>query len=231
MKIKILSWNIWCDSHFDKIRDFLIASNADIIGLQEVSFEDTERDVVGFLKKIGYEYVTAPSAEFTDGKNRHHKLNNAIFSRFPIIESSPHLLRTEGKRGIVEAKIKIDDTILSVFSIHLKHTHQKRTELQDEQAETLVSLLPPKLGIVMGDFNSTPDGYPIQLMNQKYVNTDKTFIPTWSVYPEGCPVCKPEKIDIRLDYIFASPDIVFDSPEVGTSKGSDHLPVSVWVSL
>ena len=113
----------------------------------------------------------------------------------------------------------------------MKHTHQQRTELQDGQAEILTKLLPSKLGIVMGDFNATPESYPVQLMGREYVNTDKTLAPTWSMYPEGCPVCKPQHVDIRLDYIFVSPDIVFDSPEVGMSKGSDHLPISVVVSV
>ena len=231
MKIKILSWNIWCDCYFDKVKEFLIASNADIIGLQEVAIDDSERDVVTFLKAMGYEYVEASSAEFTDDKGVHHKLSNAIFSKFPIIESKAHKLRIDGKRGFIEAKIKIEDKVVSVFSIHLKHNHQQRTALQDEQIETVVNLLPQKLGIVMGDFNSLPTSYPIHLVEKKYVNTDKTLAPTWSMYPEGCPVCKPQKVDIRLDYIFVSPDIAFDSPEVGVSKGSDHLPVSVLVQI
>lgn len=231
MKIKILSWNIWCDSYFDKIKEFLASSNADIIGIQEVSFEDPERDIVSFLKNLGYDYVSAPSAEFTDDNNKHHRLNNAVFSKFSIVESKEHFLRIGGKRRSIEAKIQIGETVLSVFSVHLKHTHQQRTELQDEQAETLVSLLPSKLGIVMGDFNATPESYPIQIMEKTYINTDKTLTPTWSAYSEGCHICNPQNIDIRLDYIFVSPDVVFDSPEVCESKGSDHLAISVLVQV
>jgi endonuclease/exonuclease/phosphatase family metal-dependent hydrolase len=232
MKIKILSWNIWCDSYFDKVKEFLLAANAPIIALQEVSLEDKERDVVSFLKDLGYEYVSAPSAEFTAfGTNKHHKLHSAVFSKFPIIESKSFVLNTEGNRGAIEAKIKVGEKVLTVFSIHLKHTHHERTELQDNQARTVASLLPPTLGIVMGDFNALPDSYPIQLMEEKYVNTDKTNAPTWSMYIEGCGVCKNDKLDTRLDYIFVSPDIKFSSFEVGMSKGSDHLPVSIEIEL
>src|ERR1044072_6765526 len=131
MRIKILSWNIWCDGHFDKIKEFLAAANADIIGLQEVSLVDPERDVTSYLKDLGYQFASAPSVEFTDDNNRHHKLNIAIFSKFPIIESKAHRLREAGKRGIIEAKIDVHGVILTVFSIHLKHTHHKRTAMQD----------------------------------------------------------------------------------------------------
>jgi endonuclease/exonuclease/phosphatase family metal-dependent hydrolase len=231
MKIKILSWNIWCDCYFDKVKDFIAASNADIVGLQEVVLNDPERDIVTFMKGLGYEYVTVPSAEFTDDKGKHYVLNNGVFSKYPIVDSKIHLLRKEGKRGVIEAKIKIGSTILSFFSIHLKHTHLQRTELQDEQAQNLSAILPAKSGIVVGDFNSTPESHPINLMGQKYVNADKANTPTWSAYPEGCPVCKPQKIDTCLDYIFVSPDIKFDSFEVGDSKGSDHLPISLSIDL
>lgn len=39
------------------------------------------------------------------------------------------------------------------------------------------------------------------------------------------------RIDTRLDYIFVSKDFVFRSHEVGESKGSDHLPVTIAVDM
>lgn len=60
MKIKILSWNIWVHAKLVEISGLLKEANADIIGLQEVQADDPERDVIGFLKGLGYEYVFAP---------------------------------------------------------------------------------------------------------------------------------------------------------------------------
>jgi len=51
------------------------------------------------------------------------------------------------------------------------------------------------------------------------------------MYPEGCEVCKPQKLDACLDYIFVSPDLEFESAKVEMSKGSDHLPISVSVRV
>ncbi len=231
METKILSWNIWCDCYFDKVTEFITSSNPDIIALQEVTFDDPERDIVSFLKDKGYQYASAPGAEFTDSKNRHHKLNNLIFSRFPIVESKAHLLRAEGKVATVEAKIDIHGKIFSAFSVHLKHTHFERTDLQDEQARTLVNIIPTSQGIVMGDFNALPESYPVQLMLEKYRNTDPNCAPTWCMYRDGCPVCQLEEITKRLDYIFVSPDVATSKPEVGMSKGSDHLPILVTINV
>ena len=186
---------------------------------------------MSFLKGMGYEYVTSPAAEFTDDNNRHHVLNNAIFSKFPIIESKVHPLRVGKRPSAIEARIHIGDEDINVFSVHLKHSHQQFDEIQSEQINTLVKLLPNKKGIVMGDFNAVPDSTTIQTIAQKYLHTDPTFSPTWSMYPEGCPVCKPQNLDTRLDYILVSPDIEFDSFKVGTSKGSDHLPISVSIDV
>ncbi len=231
MKIKILSWNIWCSSYFDKITEFLATCDADILGLQEVSLIDPARDVVSFLKGLGYQYVTGPAAEFTDDNNQHHVLNSAIFSKFPIIESKIHPLR-EGKRpSAVEARIRIGTEEVTVFSVHLKHSHQQPDQIQSEQVTTLKGILPLKKGIVMGDFNSVPESAVVQTLTEKYVHTDPTFSPTWSMYPEGCNVCKPQSVNTRLDYILVSPDLGFDSFQVGASKGSDHLPISVLLSI
>ena len=231
MNIKILSWNIWCDCNFKEISDFLTSAKADIIGLQEVSLIDPERDVVSLLKDMGYEYVTGPAAEFTDDNNRHHILNTALFSKFPIIESKIHPLQTGKRPSAVEARIKINDTELTIFSVHLKHAHQQFDEIQYEQVKTIMGLLPQKQGIIMGDFNAIPDSTTLQTLTQNYVHTDPTFAPTWSMHPEGCPVCKPDKLDTRLDYILVSPDIQFDSFHVGRSTGSDHLPISVSIEM
>ncbi len=226
-KIKLLSWNIWYDCHFSEVVRFLDGADADIIALQEIVVNDPARDTVTYLKNKGYAGVVMPHVEFTDNNGKHVKLNLGIFSKYPIIESSERPLREGKGKGAMEAKIQIGEKVLSVFSVHLKHTHQESLPLQNEQADTLATILPLEKGIVMGDFNSVPGSYPVTKMEEKYINTDVAGLPTWSVYPEGCPVCKPQKIDTKLDYIFVSPDLKWMSFEVGSSKGSDHLLVLV----
>jgi endonuclease/exonuclease/phosphatase family metal-dependent hydrolase len=68
-------------------------------------------------------------------------------------------------------------------------------------------------------------------MQATFKDTDLTQAPTWSAYPEGCSVCQPQGINTRFDYIFASPDISFDSCVAHPLKASDHLPVSVEIDI
>lgn len=219
--MKVLSWNIWVDGYQDQIRDYLKKSNADVIALQEVIVNDSSRNIIGFLENLGYEHAYIPvwnqKGEVWSG--------SAIFSKFELDNVQKHELSKTEMRGAVSADLKINNKILHVFSTHLIHTHQKQMGIQGEQVKKLISLLPKQHTIVMGDFNSTPDSSVIKIMQKIMTDTDPSSQPTWSVYPEGCETCKPQKIDMRLDYIFVSKDIKVRAFEVGKSRGSDHLPI------
>lgn len=223
--MKILSWNIWIDCRFDEVKKFLAAADADIIGLQEVKDDDLARDVIGFLAGLGYGHVFAKTGQVWGGKTYRH--GPAVFSRLPIVASETFFIDSEDQRTAARADIDIGGKTLHVFSTHLMHTHHAESEKQQAQVAQLIEKLPAEHVIVMGDFNATPDSKTIQMMREVLVDTDPTDKPTWSVYPEGCGVCLPQKIDTRLDYIFVSKDLAFHSYEVGESKGSDHLPVMV----
>jgi endonuclease/exonuclease/phosphatase family metal-dependent hydrolase len=230
MKLKILSWNIWIDGFLEKWEDFLRTSDADIIGLQEVKDDDVERDIIAVLTKLGYNHTFARTEQVWDGKAYRH--GPAIFSKFPIITSEKIQLETgDGERAAAYAQIDANGTTLHVFSTHLIHTHQQPSEQQEAQTNKLLSKLPQKRVIVMGDFNATPESASIQAMKMMLSDTDRSSSPTWSMYPEGCGKCNPQGIDTRLDYIFVSKDIKTSLFEVGKSDGSDHLPISVVVEL
>ena len=229
MKLKILSWNIWVDGHFDKIKDFLRTADADIIGLQEVKDDDPERDVIGFLTGLGYQHVFARTEQIWDGKVYRH--GPAIFSKFPIARSERYLVDEKDQRAAACADVDVNGTILHIFSTHLVHTHQKPSEKQEAQASRLLEKVPAEHSIVMGDFNATPESKAIQKMKEVLVDTDPTSAPTWSVYPEGCEKCNPQVINTRLDYIFVSEDLKTHSFKVEESKGSDHVPISILVEV
>ncbi len=230
MQLKILSWNIWIDGHFDQIVDFLKTSDADIIGLQEVQTDDPKRDVIKYLEGLGYKYVFAPVTKEWGGKV--WKDGPAIFSRYNIIESKTHTLSEVNSRAAIQADIQVgNNKALHVFSTHLLHTHQKPDELQVMQVDSLIKVLPGDNTIVMGDFNAAPDSIAIQKMRGIMMDADPASSPTWSVYPEGCSKCIPQAINTRLDYIFTSKDIKTSSFKVENSKGSDHLPISVIVEI
>lgn len=228
MELKIVSWNIWDEGHFDEIAQFLKSSGADIIGLQEVLSFSNRIPVIEFLTSLGYEHVYAP-ARLSSGEKE--EMGNAVFSKYPIVSSRVHVLSEENRRIAVQADITVKGKIIHVFSAHLLHTHQQPSSTQELQAENLLKVLPLERVIVMGDFNATPESVAVQKMRSVLTDTDTTHTPTWSVYPEGCPVCNLQKIDARLDYIFVSTDIKIISSKVESSKGSDHLPISTIVEV
>ena len=228
-KIKVLSWNIWIDGHFDDIADFLKKTDADIIGLQEVKDNDPKLDVIGYLSELGYEYRFAPVEYSWDGQT--YIFGPAVFSKYKIESSEIFNLHDEHKRVAVRADIKVGDKVLHVFSTHLMHTHQQPSERQEAQVKNLIKAIPTDHSIVMGDFNATPESNAIQKMKEVLIDSDSNSLPTWSVYPAGCEDCNPQKIDTRLDYIFVTPDLRAHSFEVGESRASDHLPILVTVEL
>lgn len=224
MHVKILSWNIWIDGHFDEIKEFLQKSDADIIALQEVQDNDSTRQIIPYLTSLGYQYIFDTITETWDGKV--WKFGPAIFSTYPILSPKTYVLSKENKRIVVGADIQIGDKILHVFSTHLSHTHQQNSDAQKAQAVELLQHVPNDMSIVMGDFNATPESTTIQEMKKVLQDTDANNLPTWSVYPEGCFGCRPQKIDTRLDYIFTTKDIRVHSYAVEHAKASDHLPIS-----
>jgi len=133
MQVKILSWNIWIDSYFDQIKDFLKKCDADIIGLQEVREDDPSRESIKYLDSLGYKYVFAPTEKnwgkevWSDGP--------AVFTKHNIVSSNKYVL--PDNRALVQADIKIADKIIHVFSTHLTHTHQKDSDIQLQQVQNL----------------------------------------------------------------------------------------------
>lgn len=229
MQIKVLSWNIWTDGYFDQVTNFLRSAKADIIGLQEVESDETNSDTINFLEKLGYKHVFAPVKK--DWGDRIKNDGPAVFSKHKILDSQIFILSKEDSRAAVKADIQIGDKILHIFSTHLIHTHQQPSEVQEEQAQTLLKNLPAENIIVMGDFNATPESSAIKSMRKVLVDSDPLSQPTWSMYPEGCMVCNPQEVNIRLDYIFTSKDLKTSAFKVENSKGSDHLPISVIVEI
>ncbi len=240
MKLKILSWNIWCGTYLDEVIEFLKNADADIIALQEV-VEDENGNIGEIIaKELGYEYVYEAnlnmplkylSREETADK-KSIKFGNAILSKYKIVNSKIHQLTEESKKSAVEANIKIGENILNVFSIHLRHSHQKPLELQNLQTENLLKLLPKTNTIVLGDFNALPESFPVQKMKQELKDTEiNSDTPTWSVYKNGCTVCLIEEVKHKLDYIFTSKDMKVSSFEVYKTRASDHLPISVIIEI
>ena len=227
MELKILSWNIWLDGNLGNIIEFVRESDADIIGMQEV-IPEREPNILESLAALGYHHAFSTVMELRhDGK----KMGNAVFSRFPILSHDTTALSEEPRRLADHVVLDVNGESIHIFNTHIMHTHQKQSDVQDSQIEKLLSLLPETRVLVMGDFNATPESGVVRRMSEVLISTDPSNTPTWSMYPAGCHACDPQSVYTRLDYIFASRDLATHSPAVGKSDASDHLPISVTVSI
>jgi endonuclease/exonuclease/phosphatase family metal-dependent hydrolase len=231
MKVKVLSWNIWCDGDFEGVKRFLSDADADVIALQEILPNDAERDVIGFLNARGYAHAYARALDMST-KHGVFEMGNAIFSRHPIVTSETLVLSEEQRRVAVQADIEAGGMILHAFSVHLVHAHRGSvSQIQEAQARTLFSVVPREHSVVMGDFNAPPSSAAVSLMREALKDTDPLSLPTWSTNPEGCAACKPHGVDTRFDYIFTTPDIKTSGFAAHQDTSSDHLPISITLEL
>lgn len=240
MKLKLLSWNIWCGTYLDEVIKSLQTIDADIIALQEV-VEDERGNIAKIIAdRLGYEYINTADTNmplkylpgYREDNESTVRMGDAILSKYKILEHKQHRLIQGKNRTVVEANIEIKDKILNIFSVHLKHTHQKQLDLQDLQAENLLKILPEKDTILMGDFNSLPKSNVIKKISELLQNTEThSDTPTWSAYTEGCTECKVGDIIHKIDYIFTTKDIHINSFNVHDSKASDHLPISTIIEI
>lgn len=228
MTMRLLSWNIWGGLFLPVITGYLLHAKADIVALQEVEEQGEDKNTARIIAEaLGYSYVYARSMHYNtvDGKDAYR--GNAVLSKYPIVTNTTHVLSSEQTRTATQADIDIGGRTLHVLSVHLIHSHQQPSLLQEGQVASLVAASPKERTVIMGDFNSLPESKTIADIRDVFRDTDPDRIPSWCLYPDGCKVCKPEKVQWKLDYIFVSHDLKTGEFRVGESKGSDHLPVMV----
>lgn len=224
MQVSIASWNIWGGIYLPEVYKFLIKTDADIVALQEAEEMDNTNTAEVIAKSLGYHFVYTRSMEYDSDGTKSYR-GNAVLSKYPIAGSSAYTLSTEHARAAMQADIPIAGSIIHIVSVHLVHAHQQVSAVQEEQAGNLIHAVPKERTVIMGDFNALPESRTIQLMRGAFRDPDTADKPTWCLYPDGCRVCKPDKVQWKLDYMFHTPDLAVDDFAVGDSRGSDHLPI------
>lgn len=223
-QVKLLSWNIWGGKYLPEVYKFLIKTDADIVALQEAEEVDNTNTAEVIAKSLGYHCVYTRSMEYESDGGKSYR-GNAVLSKYPIVGSTPHILSAHESRNAMQADIEVEENIIHVVSVHLIHAHQQESAIQETQAHNLIQSVPKEQTVIMGDFNALPESNTIQLMRNAFRDSDLTDKPTWCLYPDGCEVCKPDKVNWKLDYMFYTPDLAVTDFAVGDSKGSDHLPI------
>ena len=131
MKLKILSWNIWCYGNLNQVAQSLKVSNPDIICLQEVLPKE-KNNIINYLSDLGYFYYYADSMKI-DVNGKMIFMGNATFSKYKILENKTHILSETKHRIAIESKVQINGAMLHIFNTHLTHEHLKESKERDLQ--------------------------------------------------------------------------------------------------
>lgn len=229
MQLKIVSWNIYGGRKLPEIIKCLTEANADIIGLQEVLEDENgaNNGAKAIADVLGYNYtyetttLLIPSISHLlekHGIEKNMGWGNAILSKYEISEKNTHVLSRDRKRTALEAAVRVEGKNLHVFSTHLVYASVQPSETQSVQAQNLLKVLPKENGLVMGNFNATPDSKIIEDMKRVMVNTEED--PT-TYTADGK----------KMDYIFSTADIKTISSGTIASQASDHLPIYAIIEI
>lgn len=176
--MRILTYNIhgWRtqagESNFAAVREVIAATNADIIGLNEVFYpqpqpETTQPALAVLAEALGMYYVFGPCLRWpAQNTIPERAYGNALLSRWPIVASAAHhltpkdedqqaLLQGKEQRGLLEARLLLpDQQPLTVYVTHLDHTDEAARLLQLRVARQWLIRDRNRPHLVMGDFNA-----------------------------------------------------------------------------
>lgn len=176
--MRIVTYNIhgWRTSdgepNLAAIGDLLIATGADVIGLNEVFYPraipGTARPALELLaERLQMHFVFGPCLRWPAQEGMPpDAYGNALLSRWPILADAAHhltpkaedreaILADKEQRGLLEARILLpDQRTLTVYVTHLDHTSEAARLLQLRVAQQWLLRDRNRPHLVMGDFNA-----------------------------------------------------------------------------
>lgn len=212
---------------FDIMAKAILTCDADIIGLNEmrnVGVHHEYLDQVGILSELTgiKEHYFAQAIAF-NGVNPY---GNGMLSKLPIISvetiiiPDPNPKKYDGyyeTRCVLKAKLEGDITVL------ITHIGLNPDE-QENAVQTIIENIAPQRCILMGDFNMRPNNPILNPIRERMIDTAQYFdVPKLS-YPSDVP-------DIKIDYIFVSPDIEVVEADIPAIVAADHRPHTAKIKI
>ncbi len=225
--MKIMSFNTQhCLNFLEQKIDYeimartIIDTGADIVGLNEM-FDDGEGALFGAqteklskLTELKHFYF-AKAIDDSEGP-----YGNGFLSRYPIkkaetiIIPDPNPRRVEGgyyeTRCILKAELENGVTVLVThFGLCIDE--------QENAVKAILEHISDEKCILMGDFNITSDNALLEPIKAKMKDTAQGFFENKGSWPSDKP-------QMKIDYIFVSPDITVLSADIPEIISSDHRP-------
>ena len=226
--MKVMSFNTQhCMNYVTKEIDYQIMADAilqcgaDIVGLQEMRYEDPESNFTRQTEKLA-ELVGMEHFYFAKAVNIWDDdgwFGNGFISRIPIVEAQtipiPDPVEKSGDqlyetRCILKAKLENGFTVLC--------THFGLND--DEQinaVKTVLESLENEKCILMGDFNVRPENDVLLPIRACMKDTAELFSEELLSFPSD----KPNR---KIDYIFVSEDVKVLEADIPAIVAADHRP-------
>lgn len=245
MIIKILQWNIWFRESPKNIVNFLKESGVDIICVQEIIRDSRKNlNVAEYISEnLGFEYFYRDGSTWDNCPER-EALGDAIFSRFPIVDSNyvylqqlkhnPPDASSEG-RVYLEVKIDAGNKVLTVGTTHLSYSHRfEITNQRKNEIDVLLNILKKRKNcyVFTGNLNSPPNSYTILQLEKLFSHSGPNYNQkSWTTKPFEYKGFKENDLNWRLDYAFNTKDINVCDSQILKCQYSDHLPIEIKVKI
>ena len=226
--MKIMSFNTQhCMNYITKQIDYdvmakaILECEADIVGLQEMRYEDPESDFTRQTEKLaeltGMEYsYFAKAVNIWDDDGW---FGNGFISRIPIVKTETiPIPDPEVKTGdqLYETRCILKATLENGYTVLCTHFGLNDDE-QINAVKTVLGSLENEKCILMGDFNVKPENEVLLPIRDKLKDTADCFAETLYSFPSD----KPNR---KIDYIFVSNDVDVVSADIPAIVAADHRP-------
>lgn len=162
---------------------------------------------------------------------RWHGYGVAIFSKFPLVDSeSVQLTEDEIDNPAAVMTMQIGDKKLRLVAVHvMSPTNRFRLELRNRQFEEIAAYINAESvdTILVGDMNCTPSSYYLSdLIRETGLRDSRQGFGRQPSWPRWAP-----PLAVSIDHVLVSDSIHVHDRLLGASRGSDHRPVIVDVSI
>jgi len=186
--LRVATWNLWgrfgpWEERQPAIAATLAGLDADVVGLQEVWFDDAGDHQADWLAR-GLDWPTAVAVPCAvpAGRRSRAALGNAVLSRWPLLDwhaqPLPDVDGRPGPRTVVHARLDHPAGPLDVFTTHLDH-RPDGSRTRQAQVATVAAFVARHRGdpersfppILTGDLNAPPTSDEVRML------TGETAVP------------------------------------------------------
>lgn len=233
-RLSVMTFNVHAhNDEFDAAQAAILSSGADVVALQELSTELSERLRAGVAGTYPYfEYAPSPGGS-----------GLGVLSRYPLAQLSRDSGWTAGRNplGVLMSLPWGDTVLINVHNLSTSRTiGEWPAEIEDSmrQRERISNMITdfvsatPLPVVVVGDFNTTERSTAYRLLRENLSDAwleagfglGHTF-PGGPLAPTPFGLTPPSWL-LRIDYVFYSPELTAFDARIGPWDGaSDHRPV------